>query len=142
MKFRTKFELKEQNGKEKIIRKFLWLPLYFDGDKTIRWLETADIVYQVKPLDVSYGIIKGYDWEKTRFAEEADYEIMEVEKTYESFEDMMVNRIRNPLLWLVLDLLAIPSILLNAKAGLIFFVFIKLLQFIVLPASLFCKKTY
>lgn len=37
-------------GKKRVVRKFLWFPLKFDGQT--RWLEYANIKQEVKEIDV------------------------------------------------------------------------------------------
>jgi hypothetical protein len=62
MRFKSRYSLKEQEGQTRIVRKFLFLPRHFGEDKEWRWLEYADIIEQVYPVDVGGSMIYKYDW--------------------------------------------------------------------------------
>jgi len=71
MKFKSRFALKSQEGKTRIVRKFLMLPRQF-GDSEWRWLETADILESIIKVDVGGSVYPVYAWKwcEVGFADE------------------------------------------------------------------------
>ena len=118
MKFKTRFALKDREGEEKIVRKFSLLARSFGEDKERAWLETVDIVYQIKKVDVGAGEWSSctWKWVPERFATDKDMQELPFEKTFDDGYDMFEHIIRDPYVWLVIDLatiLIIASILKN-----------------------------
>ena len=72
MRFPSRFALKEKEGEERILKKFLWLPRQFGEDTEYRWLETAWIrerVCRVNGGSFEWGIDE-WKWCEVGFANE------------------------------------------------------------------------
>lgn len=64
MKFTSKYALQDREGEERTVNKFLLWPRCFDGDKTWRWLERADVIEKVMKCDVGgSGEWGNYAWQ-------------------------------------------------------------------------------
>lgn len=57
MRFPSRYALRDREGDERTVRKFLWLPRCF-GTKEIRWLEYANIRERICKVDVGGS----YEW--------------------------------------------------------------------------------
>ena len=107
MKFKTRFALKDREGEEKVARKFSLLPRSFGEDKERVWLETVDIVYQIKKIDVGGSDDWGsytWKWVPVRFATDKDKQELPFEKTFDDGYNMFEHIIRNPYVWIVIDM--------------------------------------
>lgn len=127
MKFKSRYFLKDREGEEKIVRKFLWLPTLFDLEKQSRWLETADIVYQIQKVDIGHlSVIISWRWVPVRFATDDDYQNLPFER--KEPHDL----IEPSSMWfIVADLLVISAILVSKDHKLIVILLaIKLIQMI------------
>lgn len=129
MRLKSPYALQDREGSKKIVRKFLWLPLYFFDEKEKRWLETADIVYEVKKVDLG-DLFKNYywRWRKERFATEKDYQTLPFEKPYEDLWDMVAKRVSKPGFWLIMDSLALLLVFFSMKDGVSLLLMIKVIQ--------------
>ena len=75
MKFRSKYYLKDREGEERIVTKFLLFPRRFESNKW-RWLERADIIERVCKVDVGGSMEWGnysWKWEEVGFAPIRDW---------------------------------------------------------------------
>ena len=73
MRWNSDYALKDQEGEERIVRKFLLLPRQFGEGKHYRWLEYADIVERVLQCDVGGSSQWGYyawKWCEVGFADD------------------------------------------------------------------------
>lgn len=62
MRFKSKYYLKEREGERRVVHKFLLLPRRFK-EKHVRWLEYANIIEQVKSVNISGStIFSNYAW--------------------------------------------------------------------------------
>lgn len=107
MKFKTRFALKDREGEEKVVRKFSLLPRSFGEDKERVWLETVDIVYQIKKVGTgSSEYCPTFDWKwiPVRFATDKDKQELPFEKTFDDGYNMFEHIIRNPYVWIVIDM--------------------------------------
>lgn len=107
MKFKTRFALKDREGEEKVARKFSLLPRSFVEDKERVWFETVDIVYQIKKVDVGGSDDWGsytWKWVPVRFATDKDKQELPFEKTFDDGYDMFEHIIRDPYVWIVIDM--------------------------------------
>ena len=59
MKFKSKYLLKDRQGEERTVRKFLWWPKCF-GRKYWRWLEYANIRERIVSVDIGGHMQYGY----------------------------------------------------------------------------------
>lgn len=110
MKFKTRFALKDREGEEKVARKFSLLPRSFGKDKERVWLETVDIVYQIKKVDVGGSEFYSsyvWKWVPIRFATDKDKQELPFEKTFDDGYDMFEHIIRDPYVWIVIDMATI-----------------------------------
>lgn len=71
MRFKSAYALKSDEGRVKVVRKFLLFPRQI-GDSDWRWLETADIVMRVDKVNASgsWDIVYGWKWREVGFADE------------------------------------------------------------------------
>jgi hypothetical protein len=69
MRFGSRFALRDQQDKLRVVRKFLFLPRTFDSEKT-RWLEFAWIVEQVQRYCYGEGGAWKWEWVEIGFADE------------------------------------------------------------------------
>lgn len=133
MKFKTGYTLKDREGEEKIIREFVWLPLSFGEAKEKIWLEVADVVYQVKKVDIGAHFSDfRWKWRTDRFPTIEDYKELPFEKPFDDGYDMFEKIIRNPLTWLILDFVAILIVVWGSKNAATAFLSLKLIQCITL----------
>lgn len=129
MKFKTRYELKDREGEEKIIRKFLWFPTSFDDDKEGVWLDVADVVYKIKKIDVGdhYSVDK-WVWRKERFATDEDYRTLPLYSTAENRYDMIEKAVRNPFTWIALNMADILYSLVDMNKALACLLFTTIIQ--------------
>lgn len=133
MKFKTRFALKDREGEEKIVRKFSLLPRSFGEDKDRVWLETVDIVYQIKKVDVgASGQWSSYTWKwvPVRFASDQDMQELPFEVKNSDIYDLIERKFKNPNFWLSLDIIALSSTFFDIKSGITFLIAIKCVQFL------------
>lgn len=129
MKFKTTYALKDREGEEKIVRKFLWFPLYFGEEKEQYWLEIADVVYKIKKINVGEYFSKyRWKWRKDRFPTAEDYKKLPFEKPFDDVEDMIRERVTKPHFWLFLDCLAFAVFFYNVKSGVSLLLLLKVMQ--------------
>lgn len=63
MRFNSQYALKDREGEERVRRKFLLLPRQLGESKEWRWLEYANIIEQVRRVDVGGSMEWGrYTW--------------------------------------------------------------------------------
>jgi len=77
MRYHSKYALKPREGEKRVVSKFLWLPRCFEGRHT-RWLERADIIEEVKKMDVGGSGEWGnyaWQWREVGFAEEMPLDV-------------------------------------------------------------------
>lgn len=147
MKLKTIFSLKSREGEEKIVRKFLLFPLYFDEEKVSRWLEVADVVYKIKKLNIGdHFSVYTWKWQKERYATDEDYRRLSFERQFDGMSIFLKGRsfIEGiQIFWMFIDCLFVAIILFNfedfakdSRSAIIpLFLVIKLIQCIVLALS-------
>lgn len=141
MRLKTDYALKDREGEEKIVRKFLWFPLYFDKEKEKRWLEVADVVYQVKKVDIGdMCSVYVWKWRKERFATDEDYRSLSFIKSFDDGFDLFERTIRNPITWLLLDFMTILIVSWNLKNAVAAFLMLKIVQCITLAMFRDCSN--
>ena len=126
MKFKTRFALKDREGEEKVVRKFSLLPRSFGEDKERVWLETVDLVYRIKKIDVGGSDDWGnyaWKWVPIRFATDKDMQEL-------PFYDLIERKFKNPNFWLSLDIIALASAFFDIKSGITLLIAIKCVQFL------------
>lgn len=131
MKFKTRFALKDREGEEKVVRKFSLLPRSFGEDKERVWLETVDIVYRIKKIDVGGSCEwSSYTWKwvPIRFATDKDMQELPFEVHNSDLYDIMDQKVKSPIFWLCLDSLALAAVFFDIKSGITLFLTIKLFQ--------------
>lgn len=129
MRLKTEYALIGREGEEKIVRKFLWSPLYFDKEKEKRWLETADVVYKIENVDIGeYFREEVPMWRKNRFATDEDYKSLPFEKTYEDWEDRCRKLFAKPSFWLCLDIIVFLVISVDMANGIMLLLTLKMIQ--------------
>ena len=133
MKFKTRVFLKDREGEEKIVRKFSLLPRSFDDDKERVWLETVDIVYRIKKVDVggtdgwgSYA----WKWVPVRFATDQDRQELPFEVKNSDIYDLIERKFKSPNFWLGLDTIALASAFFDVRTSITMFIAIKCVQFL------------
>lgn len=132
MKFKTRFALKDREGEEKVVRKFSLLPRSFGEDKERVWLETVDIVYRIKKVDVG-GLCEWssytWMWVPVRFASDQDKQELPFEKTFDDGYNMFEHIIRDPYVWIVIDMAIILIIASTLKnTAMMTFMMIKIIH--------------
>lgn len=130
MKFNTRFFLKDREGEEKVVRKFLWFPAAFNQDTKRRWLEYADVVYEVKKIDTGWSCewsSYAWRWQATRFANDNDLKNLPIEKT----ESWMPS---SSGWFMIADILGILIMMIskNLDFGIVFLLSVKISQTLVL----------
>lgn len=133
MIFKTRYYLKDREGEEKIVRKFSLLPRSFDDDKERVWLETVDIVYRIKKIDVggtdgwgSYA----WKWVPIRFATDKDRQELPFEVKNSDIYDLIERKFKSPNFWLGLDTIALASAFFDVRTSITMFIAIKCVQFL------------
>lgn len=133
MKFKTRFALKDREGEEKIVRKFSLLPRSFGEDKERVWLETVDLVYRIKKIDVGGSDDWGnyaWKWVPIRFATDKDMQELPFEVHNSDLYDLIERKFKNPNFWLSLDIIALASAFFDIKSGITLLIAIKCVQFL------------
>lgn len=133
MKFKTRFTLKDREGEEKIVRKFSLLPRSFGEDKERVWLETVDIVYQIKKVDTcssEFSSTYVWKWIPIRFATDKDMQELPFEVKNSDIYDLIERKFKNPNFWLSLDIIALASAFFDIKSGITLLIAIKCVQFL------------
>jgi hypothetical protein len=63
MQWRSKFFLKDREGETRVVRKFLFFPRCFHNDPFWKWMVWADVVEQVRKVDIGgSGEWGNYAW--------------------------------------------------------------------------------
>lgn len=133
MKFKTRFALKDREGEEKVVRKFSLLPRSFGEDKERIWLETVDLVYRIKKIDVGGSDDWGnyaWKWVPIRFATDQDMRELPFEVHNSDLYDLIERKFKNPNFWLSLDIIALASAFFDIKSGITLLIAIKWVQFL------------
>jgi len=133
MKFKTRFVLKDREGEEKVVRKFSLLPRSFGEDKERVWLETVDLVYRIKKIDVGGSDDWGnyaWKWVPIRFATDKDMQELPFEVHNSDLYDLIERKFKNPNFWLSLDIIALASAFFDIKSGITLLIAIKCVQFL------------
>lgn len=130
---KSKTFLKSREGEKKIKRVFLWWPTRFDDDPTYRWLEMADVVYEVQRVDRggNYRFDWRWVWNKTRFAIDEDYCNLQFEGTKN--DDLIgeaVSAFTDAKTVLIMEIVAMLAMAVDLKSGMFAFFLIKTLQIV------------
>jgi hypothetical protein len=127
MKFKSRYAMKDCEGLEKIVRKFLWFPSNIRDEKERRWLEVADVVYRVERIRFLAEEDR-WKWQQVRFATTEDYKSLPNEIPYEDVGEMMHNLVVKPSFWLIVDSLALTVAFWNMRDGLTLLLTVKAVQ--------------
>lgn len=71
MKWRSRLFLKDRLGEKRTVNKFLWYPRYL-GQTRWRWLERAQIVEEIREVDIGGSMQWGYysyEWRERGFVD-------------------------------------------------------------------------